>query len=81
MDWLRKLRNRGGDNVREPAATEVPACEHVALVAKWERAEDIGKDSLASGYRCEGCGAEFTPAEAQRLRETEAARVKQRIAE
>ena len=81
MRWLRKVRARGGDNDRGPAIDDAPACEHVALVAKWARAEDIGNDSLASGYTCEGCGAEFTPAEAQRLRATEAERVHHRIAE
>lgn len=80
MKWLNKLLDRGGDKAPEAAVAEdVPVCEHVALVARWESAEDIGKDERASGYKCEACGAEFTPTEAQRLRATEAARIKQRI--
>lgn len=69
MRSLRKLRDLGGDKAPAPAVPEdVPACEHVVLVPRWER------DSLASEYKCEACGAEFTPTEVQSLRATEAAR-------
>ncbi len=80
MRWLRKLRDRGGHEASGSAVAEdVPVCEHVALVPRWGSAEDIGKDDRATGYTCEACRAEFTPAEVQSLRATEAARLKQRI--
>jgi hypothetical protein len=83
MRWLRKLRGEdSGDEGAQPVAIEdAPACEHIVLVPRWERAEDMGKDDLASGFKCEGCGAELTPAEAASLRATEAARIKQLIAD
>lgn len=82
MRWLRKLRGGdGGEASGSAVAKDVPVCEHIALVPRWGSTEDIGKDDRATGYTCEACRAEFTAAEAQSLRATEAARVKQRIAD
>ena len=83
MRWLRKLRREdsGGKGTQPAVIEDAPACEHVLLVPRWDSAEDMGKDDRASGFRCEGCGTVFTPAEAQSLRATEAARIKQRIAD
>jgi hypothetical protein len=56
------------------------ACPHVTLIARWENAEDMGHEDRVSAFRCEACGQEFTPAEATRLRETEAERLRRRLA-
>jgi len=42
---------------------------------RWDNVDDIGHEERATGYRCDTCGSEFTPAEAQELRRTEAARL------
>ena len=51
------------------------SCPHVALVPRWDRLDDMGKEDRVSGYDCEGCGAHFTPDEATTLRATEASRL------
>jgi hypothetical protein len=80
MRWLRKFRDRGGDEASEPAAGEAPECMHVTLIPRWESADDIGKEDRASKYTCDTCGAEFARADAQELRRTEAERVKRHLA-
>lgn len=74
MSWLKKLR---GD--RDEGSTESvppPACPHYVLVPRWESVADMGKEDLASGFRCDACRREFSPEEAQVLRATEAERVR-----
>ncbi len=73
-------RQRDDEEPRAEIEADEPVCEHVTLVPKWDNARDIGRVDQVSGYRCEACGAEFTPDEAVKLRETEAARVQRRIA-
>ena len=46
------------------APTEAPACPHKALVPRWDKLEDIGKEDLVVGYRCSGCGQSFSREEA-----------------
>ena len=73
-------KHREDEPTTSEAEIEPVVCEHVTLIPKWDRAEDMGRDDRASMFRCESCGQEFTPAEATRLRATEAARVQRRIA-
>ena len=77
MKWLRK-RHEVGD----PKTGEVvpPVCEHVTLIQKWDSVESMGRDDEVSRFRCDACGAEFTPEEGARLRATEAARIQRRMA-
>ncbi len=76
---MRFLRKRGGEH--PPVSTEpAPECEHVTLIPRWDRAEDIGRQDRVSLYRCEACGREFTLAEANRLRATEEARIQRKLA-
>lgn len=49
------------------AVVEKVECPHKALTARWDRAEDIGKEELASSFHCEGCGATFSGEEGRRL--------------
>ncbi len=61
-------------------ATDLPELAadwpHVALVPRWDRAEDMGHEDLATAFRCQGCSTDFTPAEAGRLRASEAERLR-----
>jgi hypothetical protein len=78
MSWLKKLFGSG----KTEAIEDVPPaalCAHVVLVARWDNPNDMGDDDKANAFRCEGCGAQFTPAEARRLRDDEAARVAERV--
>lgn len=77
---MRFLHRRHDTETPEMAGEQPPVCEHVTLVPKWESADKIGRIDEASSFRCEVCGAEFTPDEAVHLRATEAARIQQRIA-
>ena len=78
MGWLDRLRGRAGAGVQKPADVpeETAACAHVILVPRWDSTADMGNDDKASGWRCDACGASFTPSEAQALRANEAERVK-----
>ena len=75
MKWLHRQR--------ESQPTDAPAdeavCGHLVLIPMWDTAEDVGHEADVSRYRCESCGALFSPQEATRLRATEADRVKDRV--
>ena len=75
MKWLHK---RHDDDGTLPENQDAILCEHIVLVPRWDRAEDVGREDDVSGYRCEACGTEFTPYEATHLRATEAARLRRR---
>jgi hypothetical protein len=81
-DAMRFLRKRRDEGRQADASIDAgPAvCEHVTLIPKWDSAEDMGRADAVSMYRCDVCGAEFTPDEAARLRETERARIQRRLA-
>jgi hypothetical protein len=48
--------------------TAAPACMHGALIPRWDSVADMGREDRATGYRCDSCGAEFTPDEVNALR-------------
>jgi hypothetical protein len=64
MGILGKLFHR--DDSATALADEV-VCPHKALTARWDRADDIGKEDLATSFHCEGCGETFSGAEGRRL--------------
>lgn len=75
------LRKRHGEHpLVEPDTETPPKCEHVTLIPSWDRADDMGHVDRVSLYRCEACGETFTLHEAERLRETEQARLQRRMA-
>jgi hypothetical protein len=51
-------------------------CEHGTLTPRWDSVDDIGKHDRATAWVCDACGATLTPEEADRLRQTEAERLK-----
>ncbi|MHB8577882.1 MAG: hypothetical protein ACYDCQ_21430 [Dehalococcoidia bacterium] len=55
------------------------ACPHTVLLPRWDAAGDIGHEERATGYTCEACQQQFTAADGRALRQTEAARVRQRL--
>ena len=59
----------GGGGKKESVAVEAPPCPHTALIPRWDNVHDMGREDLASGFVCEACHDEFTPAEASALRE------------
>lgn len=68
MSWLTRVFRRG-----EPEeAVEQAACRHLNLNARWDDAQDVGKEERASGYTCIACGETFTPEQAQALGRTPA---------
>ncbi len=73
MGLLSKLK---GKNEPEIASRDELTCLHVALAPQWDSPEKMGIESAASGWSCGACGEKFTPAEARRLRETEASRLR-----
>ncbi len=79
MSWLNRIRGRAPHSQEASSAVEAPACTHIALVPRWNATADMGNEDKASEWVCDVCGAVFSPADAQALRETEAERVKSRI--
>lgn len=68
MGILSKLFGGGSAKTAPAADGPAPKCAHGALVPRWDRAEDMGKNDLVSNYYCEGCAETFTPADAERIR-------------
>ncbi len=66
MGMFRKLFKRGHE---QPAPVEV-ACPHTALIPQWDRTEDMGKEDLATSFRCDSCRASFSGDEGRRLLHT-----------
>ena len=76
MKLLKKRRSEA-----PPAQDETPpVCEHITLIPSWDRAEDIGHEDRVARYRGEGCNEQFALAQAEHLRETEAARLRRKMA-
>ncbi len=46
---------------------EKKPCEHMHLAPRWENAADMGKRDRVTSYVCDGCGQNFTPAEADAI--------------
>ncbi|HYM15848.1 MAG TPA: hypothetical protein VEZ14_09830 [Dehalococcoidia bacterium] len=76
MSWLKKLRRDREEGAPAADAPATPDCPHYVLVPRWDNVADMGKDELATSFRCEACAREFSPSEAQALRDTEAERVR-----
>jgi len=76
MKWLHR---KDDDEEVKQERVEPPTCQHVVLVARWDRAEDVGREDAVSSYRCETCGEEFTRYEAERLRLTEPVRLQRTV--
>ncbi len=76
MGFLKRLLRRGTSEQAQTTEVEAPSCPHVALTPKWDNVEDMGKDSKATSFTCTACGESFNPEEAERLRATEAERLK-----
>lgn len=70
MGILSKLFGGGSKAAAAPPASEsTPVeCPHLALVPRWDSAEDMGKSERISHYYCEGCKSDFSPAEAEAIR-------------
>jgi len=81
MSFLSKLFGRGSATAeREKERSAAAMCPHTTLVPRWDNVADIGHEERATGYRCEGCGATFTRAEAEALRRQEAERLRETVA-
>ena len=76
MGFFKKLF--GSHEEQSSTATlEPPVCPHVTLTPRWESVDDMGNDDLATGYTCEGCGEQFSPAEGHELQRHQAERVRE----
>ena len=64
MGLLDKLFGRGEGHHAE---MDEVACPHTTLTARWDSVDDIGKHDRATGFHCEGCGADFSGDEGRRL--------------
>lgn len=65
MSFLNKLFGRGDSAVME--RDDEVVCPHKTLTARWDSADDMGKEDRATGFHCEGCGTDFSGDEGRRL--------------
>jgi hypothetical protein len=65
----------GGKKSSASILTETPECLHAVLVPRWESVQDMGKVDKATRYMCEACHREFTPEEAEKVRQNIGARL------
>ena len=70
----------GGTKASNTATMEAtpppaPECIHAVLLPHWDSVEDIGKEDRATHFVCEACQREFSPEEAQGLKDTMAKRL------
>ncbi len=56
MGFLDRILRRGGSTSTVGLEAETPAeassCPHLSLSPKWDNADDIGKEDLASSFEC-----------------------------
>ncbi len=62
------LFGRKHEPPREEAAAMPATCPHVILTPRWDRAEDVGHEDRAVGYKCSACGAMLTLEEGMEAR-------------
>jgi len=68
MGLLDKLLRKSSE-ANTAVAPQERSCLHGALVPRWDSVGDMGREDKATSYRCDSCGAEFTPDEVHELRE------------
>jgi hypothetical protein len=76
MGFLNRLLGRGGPTRKPQAEPLDPPCPHVALVPRWDAAEDMGKADRVSRYVCESCQATFSREEGEGMVAQAAERLK-----
>ena len=76
MRFLRRLLGRSEERPVEQEQASESVCPHVALVPRWDSADDIGKREKVSSFICESCQASFSREEGEQLQATEAERVR-----
>ena len=76
MRFLKRLMGRQEERPAGEAEVSEPVCPHVALVPRWDSADDMGKPDRVTSYLCEGCQATFAREEGERLQAGEAERVR-----
>ena len=62
----------GGKSKQQQQASIVDqvACPHAVLVPRWDNVHDMGYEDKATRFMCEACHEEFSPAEAEELRQS-----------
>ncbi|MGD9894652.1 MAG: hypothetical protein AB7R89_05775 [Dehalococcoidia bacterium] len=74
MGLLSKMFGRGTTATIEQAPDH-SNCPHTTLTPSWDSVADMGNEDKITSYMCQGCGREFSRAEGQALRQSEAERL------
>src|SRR5215204_6898968 len=74
MGLLSKMFGRG-DTATIEQEPEHTNCPHTTLTPSWDSVADMGNEDKVTSYTCQGCGQQFTRAEGQALRRSEAERL------
>jgi len=79
MGFFNKLFGKGESATMERQPEMTTTCLHTSLTGRWDSVEDMGNESKVTGWSCQSCGQNFTPAEGRALRRSEADRVKHEL--
>jgi hypothetical protein len=79
MGFLNKLFGKGESATMESPPEVTTTCLHTSLTGRWDSVEDMGHEDKVTGWSCQSCGQNFTPAEGRALRRSEADRVKSEL--
>ncbi len=63
MNWLTRLFQK--EVPEEPV--ELAPCRHLHLKARWDDAQDVGKDEQVADYSCMACNETFTREQGQAM--------------
>jgi hypothetical protein len=66
MSMFTRNRTRQDERHHADAAIE---CSHRTLLPRWDKAEDMGHEDLATAYQCASCNQIFSPGDAAMLRQ------------
>ena len=79
MGFFNKLFGKG-ESETTPSQPEVKTtCLHTSLTGRWDSVGDMGNENKVTGWSCQSCGQDFSPAEGRALRRSEADRVKHEL--
>lgn len=75
MGFLNKLFGKSEAATLEREEAPAVTCPHTTLTPSWDSVADMGNEDKVTGYTCQGCSEQFTPAEGRALKASEAQRV------
>lgn len=68
MSFISRVLGGKNPSTSEESRPSPAECSHATLTPRWSAPEEMGQEDRVTSYHCERCGAQVTPAEANRRR-------------